>query len=1239
MSIRHVPREKKSRRHILCLKISLQLFPLNHLQQISIPERNTKPRAATEFEKIGINADEALKPTKSRCRSYNLQYCLARKRQARTTVPFHFHSFDMDGPHIHPNVYSKGRYVDNIFVHTIETRGEVGQQLAKEQGVVVPDEYPVPEFLGFFPSRSPSQAPTARVPHFSADELSTTFAASCPSLSFDRNQDSRSWNIDETSDSRPVVSLRKILPLKRNKTLAHNYDWSVGHESSAYTAEASLVWFVVTLGLGFWLTLMCCIVKATTAKFNKGSSKQLPGGLRRPSFEDYGVKEYDNNLSLGKPSFSTKFEESIPNNKMSERLDEQTRKIQPKLPSVCMGMSHDECSDQDKNIEANRTSRGERVENDKAFLGRIVVENNKMETRSCNEEGRFQPEGHAQPEPYWSKIQKMRNSCDKKQAKGGTFFLTPILPVLSDLSLPPGLSKSSSSSSSSSSYSSSIKYTRGATDEASIEVLATDDIYTGAHISNETRTPVINYLSYCLEEYDSVAVSNRRNDRMNFDNDSDILLLSSESMDSGSSKSSDNSHPLASRNSQYLERAMLSISGMGTTNGDIDLVELARSQTGAKNNFHRTQEEYFHRGERGRDDVKLVAGGDGKYSPMNQIRNSLYSISSNQALRNKLIGQSDNLAMLLQCDDSNTTVDLLADSDSNDSSEDQFDSKDVADPIISHQEKTYNSNKLLFDPEVENMAGEKNNQERPNSTPRNPIDDERIAESSTRYTEVDDTTGKRSFEGTMTRPVTEDLEALMFATHEKSNVCDAFVKKMQSPKTFSSSHYLGSIRGIRIIMITTCVLLILSVVLFLARGISPLYKFQKGISLEFDSLMDDLTRLFNFENDDLYAFLGELDRRRQRVYLNFNDHCPKISSRLCLDSTAAFSSCNLEGIPFREAWNELLLAFDKMGPLLESPSESNSHYLLSSWWITVKDQSLSVSSTLRNRFRNEAKKLKWCLSIALMSGVGMSLLAMTVFFVVVLPMCEKRWDFNWRERLPYFRFGEDNPSWNINRRFSFCTGRIFAVIFWTLFGAIWLLGIAFTAMTVATVDVCDSEYPNAVLGNEFEKWEEMIPGFDFYITDFWQQQLRYCARAHTSSGGNNNIFPGELTDRINLLSSVIRPVHNITVGLQKLSSSGFYPHVCGHDVDSLLQSIQDMELQLCSDAEFHANAFKNLMSCDNSSWLPLYNRMVRETICKSGLGSLAWTVATQVAILFFSLVLWAFRSAFLVSRNKIIFDA
>lgn len=1155
------------------------------------------------------------------------------------------------------NDNTEQREADNIFVHSYE-KPEAGQQIEASA------EFLQTELLGLFPSLSPTQTPTelkdnntsegfaATSSHVSAEEISTIFASSCPLLSFDTSQYIQSWDSGETSDSKLVKSLKKILPFKRDESLVLEYDTNVGEESLVNAVEASLVWMVVTLGLGFWLILLCILRKAATAKFEKRSSRQLPIRLRRPSFEHYRAKKYNNNQQVEKCHPGKKSEDFNENIKSNKRMEEKAIKNPSKTESwsqrirTLQEVSSDSPNDGNLyvktigNVGTKAKIRGERLANDKAFAQENIVECRKRKIENFNDEGR------AQFELSSRKFEELRNSAgDENNGQKYQYFI-PELPIMSDLSMPPGLSKSSSSSSSSRSECDGGE----ASDEASVEVLATDDIYTGSvPVPNIMGTPAANYLSYCLEESESAA-STRQNNQAQLDNGSDTRLLSVESINSALSESRSSS----SRNMEVLrfprvpkfEIHGIYVPGKGAKKDKIDPTQPLRCQTTSKTILHSMDNQYFHLGKHGGVDADCVGGENGKHPPLNEMKNCDID---RVVLQDRLAGQSDNLAMLLRCDDSNTTIDLLADSDSTQSSVESIDSNKrslehsiKSTPLIPPQEQgIQETNERPPAPETAGATSmflsrhqnhatieEMGDIKRFETTRKELTSREDATESSIQSKKRKDAIREKNPESHLITPMTGDLEALIFETDEETRVCGTH-RIVQNGKGSAVSLH----RGKRIEILFSCVLLMVSVVIFVVMGISELYRFHETIALQFDSLLDKITKPFLFENHDLYYFLDELDRSRQQLYLNLNDHCPRISSQLCgynFDSAfASSSSCKLDGVPFSERWEKLLIASDSMVPSTASSKSSSDS--ISEWWVMVKNQSLSVSSTLRTHFRNEAEKWKWCLSIALTSGIGMSFLAISVLFIVLYPILEKRWNLNWKERLPYLKFGEENS------RFSFCTGRIFATIFWSLFVAIWLLGMAFAVMMVATVDVCDSELPNVVLGNEFEKWEGRIPGYESYITEFWQQQLRYCSHTSTTNGPNV-IYPVQLTDRIDLLSHLVGPIQNITDALENLSSSGFYPNVCGRDVASVLQAAKDMGSQVCSEAEFVTNAYLEIMSCEHSSWLPLYNMMVEETICTRGLSGLVWATVMQIVILFVSLVLWVFRSDFLVSSKTNIWE-
>ena len=408
-------------------------------------------------------------------------------------------------------------------------------------------------------------------------------------------------------------------------------------------------------------------------------------------------------------------------------------------------------------------------------------------------------------------------------------------------------------------------------------------------------------------------------------------------------------------------------------------------------------------------------------------------------------------------------------------------------------------------------------------------------------------------------------------------------------------------------------------------GISELYRVQKIVGVDFDSMMNKMTSPFTaFDNNDLYAFLGELELRRQELYFNLDDHCPKVSSSIC-DYAFVSSSCDLDGVPLKNHWTELLIESDKLSQNVQKDPLFN-------WFINAREQSMSLFFILENRLRNEIEKWKWYIVTALITSVGMVLLAVGALFTLLYPMLETNCNDNRKKRRSYSKFGRHHyasPALDTYSSFFFCTGRSFTIIFWSLFVASWLLGMAFAITMIATDDVCDSEQPYSILANEFESWEESNTGFDLYITKFWRQQLHFCGRT-PALNGPNNIAPDALIERIEALSNLIGPTQFIIDGLQNMTSSGIYQDVCGGDSALILRAIEEMRFQLCSDAEFVTNAYLEIMSCGSSSWVPLYDTIVNDTICNRGLGGLQWSMAMQISILFFALILWAFRSTFLV---------
>jgi len=313
------------------------------------------------------------------------------------------------------------------------------------------------------------------------------------------------------------------------------------------------------------------------------------------------------------------------------------------------------------------------------------------------------------------------------------------------------------------------------------------------------------------------------------------------------------------------------------------------------------------------------------------------------------------------------------------------------------------------------------------------------------------------------------------------------------------------------------------------------------------------------------------------------------------------------------------------------------------WFITARDETTNFVSAQSERFRNRLETWKWSLSIAYVTSVGLALLSFGVIIAIVQQISEKSLRDN-RKRKSYRRFvTHDIGSSSLietNYLLFFCTRRVFATLFWPLLVASWVLGMVFTIATITTVDICGSEEPNAVVWKILDSWEETISDHgDIHddgdttpetipITEFWKQQLRYCGRPSAPSGPTNS--PDILVNRIENLLRVARPIETLAEGMQYLSFLGIYEDACDHDIASVLQATQNMRSQVCSDVEHVTELYLALTSCDHSSWLPLYNVILNDTVCARGMKALTWTTGMHILVLIFAVVVWTFRSVFLV---------
>jgi hypothetical protein len=202
----------------------------------------------------------------------------------------------------------------------------------------------------------------------------------------------------------------------------------------------------------------------------------------------------------------------------------------------------------------------------------------------------------------------------------------------------------------------------------------------------------------------------------------------------------------------------------------------------------------------------------------------------------------------------------------------------------------------------------------------------------------------------------------------------------------------------------------------------------------------------------------------------------------------------------------------------------------------------------------------------------------------------------------------------------------------------WLIGLAFTVAMVKAVNICSSEEPNALIWKQLDEWEETISHFgveNASITELWKQQLRHCESSSISRESNEPIVsPVVLESRIDSLSHLAGPIQTLTEELQNSSTLATYEDICGGDIQSVLQATEDVSSQMCIDAETLANAYLEITSCGPSSWLSLYHVILNDTVCDRGLKGITWATGTQISILFLALVVWTFRSVFLVSLER-----
>lgn len=1356
-------------------------------------------------------------------------------------------------------IESKEKYTaDNIFLHNDGNENYDATQQTTTNEDVLPGEFQLllPEFFGTFSSSSPSLAPsdlqktfpsdglasrassisskltsTTSLNHYSIEELSTMFASSCSSLSFlhtnvlDVNKDSDSWGVATTSHTPLVITLQRILPFRKNKTLGLEDDWKGGEGETMYAVEALSTWIVVSLGLGLWFLLLVVLSKIATTKHHTigcrrprfrgktpsdstskwtSNSKGIPNQLRRPSLEQhykrkflYSAGDVDNGPSSAKGDGDIEYNVSS-RNTIDNRTSGSLNPSNALTWSTLIHLSQDMRSNELFYISGNSNKEITETRKDDGTKAKTVLESN----------SNFDEEEHEEQEPE---------------------FL-PVQPVLSDLTMPPGLSKSSSS-------------TSGGDGESSLEVLAADDIYTGnASASVAIRTPSTYYLSYCLEESNAEGVTlekanpKRHHDYCKepegygYDSDQPIedysLLLST-------ARSSSSLSPSIEKVSQ------LSVSNTSQNEEEPHMFENSKREDceslGSDSTLHVLQknaiQSFFppgvdHTKHEHKDGCVIPTGGSGnntryascyqggnmsvqdegqrdgdcvnaehnlhppmgnretgKVGPVSEETDFHPSLKQFAVLKTS-VAPPNNLAMLMFCDDSNTTINLLDESgiestssNSGDFDHDtnllsspsspqgvtrffRFDSSSSADIKTFGVSPFSSLANLKYSRYTSNTVSRKRRLEEYETTRNEAIEPTDKAEGnpiSSSTTSIYGTDSKTPATGTpilvpstkefpsfrhdininMTvedigtcqqvglvsvQPMTEDLEALLFETEDRDDTKVDLLQSSQLKLSFdiderdetnpvqeserglngngcygseanlySSSQnqyngresalscFLGSLQRQRIMVALSCVLLILSVMLMGVMGIAELQRCKQIIESQLDDLATKATVPFATINRD---YLDLFDQRRQYLYEELDNYCPKISPSLCeyyasdeKDSILiSSSSCDLEGVPLGETWSEWLDATGKISsssPLLTLSNEMNNsndnaskpssridpYDPLFRWFITARDESTSFVSAQSERFRNKLETWKWRLSIAYVTSVGLALLSIGIIIAMVQPIAEKFLRDNRKKRKSYRNFGThrigSSSLIKTNYQLFFCTRRVFATIFWPLLVASWVLGMVFTIATVTTVDICGSEEPNAVVWKLLDHWEETISDHgDVYghgdgdtipettpITEFWKEQLRYCGRPSAPSGPTNStttidvapdVSPVILVNRIDDLLHVARPIQNLAEEMQVLSSLGIYEDVCGRDIASILQATQDMASQVCNDAEHVTEVYLELTSCDHSSWLPLYNVILKDTICARGMKGLTWTMGMHVLILVFAVVVWTFRSVFLV---------
>jgi hypothetical protein len=1272
-------------------------------------------------------------------------------------------------------LYSRGKEnkeeytADNIFLHNDGNEYYDATQQTTTNEDVLPGElqFFLPEFFGTIPSSSPilalsdsqktltSDGPVSRASsissksaststtslnHYSIEELSTMFASSCSSLSFlpkkvsDANQDINSLGVATMPNSPLVITLERILPFRKKTTLGLEDDWKVGEGGRTYAVEALSTWIVVSLGLGLWFLLLVILSKIAITKHlangcgrprlrsktpsdstskSTSNSKRILNHLRRPSLEQDSERKFQDSAGDvdNRPSAVKGDGDGDSRNTINDRTSGNLNPSNALTWSTLIHLSQDVRSNEIFYISGNSN--------------KDVIETQKDDGTEAKKT-----------------VLESNSNCDEEEQEQQ--FL-PVIPVLSDLTMPPGLSKSSSSMS-------------GGDGESSLEVLTTDDIYTGDS-SAAVRTPATYYLSYCLEESNTEGITlgktNTRHQHKyykepeGYGHNSDqqtedcSLLLSTARSSSSLSPSIDKASQLSlSKTSQNLEEPHMF---ERSKREDCESVDSENTfQMLQKNENQRISSPVVDTKHKHKDAWVIPTGGSGN----NTGDDSCYQWG-NMVVEDEGLGDGDcintehnfyrmgnrgtgkvgsfseeiettvappnNLAMLMFSDDSNTTINLLESAiDTNLLSPPSspqggtqyfgFDSSSSVDMKPIGVSQFSSLVKLKCSRYTSNAVSRKRRLEDFATTRKEAIKPTDKAEGG-KNKAVKDSSTCQQVGFVSAQPMTEDLEALLFENEDRDDLLQSsqldststsmsvdiderdetnplreselafnrnschvsktyLTSSCQNQHNGRGSFFSGSLQRQRIMVALSCVLLILSIVLMGVKGIAELQRCKQIMEFQIDGLATEVTIPFVTTNRD---FISELDQRREYLYEELDHHCPKISPSLCENYASdeedsisiSSSSCDLEGVPLGEAWSELLDATGRISS--SSPSLTSSIAINNSsdrkpssridpydpllrWLITARDETTSFVSAQSERFRNRLETWKWSLSIAYGTSIGLALLSIGIIIAIVQQISEKSLRHNRKKRKSYRKFGTHDISSSslieTNYLVFFCTRRVFANIFWPLLVASWVLGMVFTIATITTVDICGSEEPNAVVWKLLDHWEETISDHGEVhgngettpettpIMEFWKEQLRYCGRPSAPSGPPNS--PDILVNRIENLLRVAQPIETLVEGLQYLSFLGIYEDVCGHDIASVLQATQNMGSQVCSDVEHVTELYLELTSCDHSSWLPLYNVILNDTICTRGMKALTWTTGMHILVLIFALVVWNFRSVFLV---------